>query len=196
MAFFTDEQVAQLAAATVRVALLTEFQFASGTKRIWNGDTLLASGGREWLPVHGAGSIDGLSVPTGTAAESVTFTVSGLPNDAAGLLAEALAGTEDVMQQLVTVYLQLFTDDWQPAGAPIGIWWGFMQPPKVSRTEMQGTEGAMQTVEMSAENAFFNRSRPSFGRYSDRDQQGRSPGDKFFQFASKLLFKTFDYPQY
>lgn len=196
MAFFTAEQVAQLSASTVRVALLTEFRFTSGVKRVWNGETLLVSGEREWLPMHGAGSIDGLSVPTGTAAEAVTFTVSGLPGDASGLLAEALAGTDDVTQQLVTVFLQLFTEDWQPAGTPIGIWWGFMQPPKVSRSEMQGVDGAVQSVEMTAENAFFNRSRPPFGRYTDRDQQRRSPGDTFLQFTSSLLFKTFNYPQY
>ncbi len=196
MAFFTDDQVARFSTSPVRVALLAEFRFTAGTKRVWNGDTVLEAGGREWLPMHGAGGIDGLSAQSGTAAEAVTFTVSGLPNDAAGLLAEALAGTDDAVQQLVTVYLQLFSDDWQPAGAPIGIWWGFMQPPKVSRSEMQGDEGGVQSVEMTAENAFFNRSRPPFGRYTDRDQQQRSPGDRFLQFTSSLLFKTFNYPQY
>jgi hypothetical protein len=49
---------------------------------------------------------------------------------------------------------------------------------------------------MTAENAFFNRSRPPYGRYTDRDQQSRSAGDKFFQFTPSLLFKTFTYPDY
>jgi hypothetical protein len=196
MGFFTADQVAGFSAGAVRLALLAEFRFVSGTKRVWNGDTVLTSGGHEWLPMHGLGAIDGLSAPTGTAAEAVTFTVSGLPNDATGLLAEALAGTQDAQQQLAIVNLQLFDDDWQPVGSPIGIWWGFMQPPKVSRSEMEAVSGAVQSVEMQAENAFFNRSRPPFGRYTDRDQQARSPGDKFLQFVPRLLFKTFDYPQY
>lgn len=196
MAFFSADQVDQLSGSVVRVAMLVEFQFASGTKRVWEGNTELVSGGRTWIPLRGMGSIDGLSVPTGTAAEAVTFRVSGIPNDASGLLAEALLGTADAAQQLVTIYLQLFDDEWQPHGAPIGIWWGFMQPPKVNRTEMQGVEGAVQSVEMQAENAFFNRSRPPYGRYTDRDQQRRSPGDKFCQFTPSLLFKKFLYPVY
>jgi hypothetical protein len=198
MAFFTPAQIDQLSGRVVRVALLVEFQFASGTKRVWEGNTELESGGHTWLPLRGMGSIEGLTGPGGggTAAEAVTFRVSGIPNDASGLLAEALSGTNDALQRLVTIYLQLFDDDWQPHSVPIGVWWGFMQPPKVSRTEIQGTEGATQSVEMQAENAFFNRSRPPFGRYTDRDQQARSPGDRFFQFVGSLLFKKLNYPAY
>jgi hypothetical protein len=196
MAFFSDEQIEALSASTVRLDFLVEFQFASGTKRVWNGNQALVAGGHEWQPMRGMGSIEGLSAPTGTAAEAVTFTVSGLPNDFSGILAEALAGTADATQRLVIVYIQLFDENWQPHGAPIGIWWGFMQPPRVSRTETKGADGAVQAIEMSAENAFFNRSRPPYGRYTDRDQQARSPGDKFLQFTPHLLFKTFNYPQY
>lgn len=196
MAFFSSEQVAQLSGAVVRLDFLVEFQFASGTKRVWSGNQALTAGGHEWLPTRGAGTIDGLSGMTGTAAETVTFTLSGIPNEQAGLLAEALAGSDDTAQQLVIVYLHLFGEDWQPLGSPIGIWWGFMQPPQVSRSEMIGVEGAVQSVKMSAENAFFNRSRPPFGRYTDRDQQARSPGDLFLQFTPHLLFKTFHYPAY
>lgn len=196
MAFFDADQVVRLSDAVVRLDFLVEFQFVAGTRRVWNGNQVLVAGGHEWLPMRGAGQIEGLSVPAGTAAEAVTFRVSGLPNDASGLLGEALAGTQDAAQQLVIVYLQLFDEDWQTVGAPIGIWWGFMQPPRVSRSEMQGVEGAVQSVEMSAENAFFNRSRPPFGRYTDRDQQARSEGDLFCQFVPHLLFKTFHYPAY
>ena len=194
MAFFTPAQIALLSAGTVRLDLLFEFQFAAGTKRVWNGNTPLVSGGFTWQPMFGAGVIEGLSMPIGTAAESVTFQMNGLPGRADSLLAEALAGTDDVIQRLVIVYLQLFGEDWQPVGAPIGIWWGFMQPPRVSRSEMTGTEGAVQAVSTTAENAFFNRSRPPYGRYTDRDQQARAAGDKFFQFTPSLLFKRFDYP--
>lgn len=196
MSFFTPEQIAALSASTVRVDFLTKMEFKSGTSYLWNGNTDLGTGGQTWKPMHGAGVIDGLSAPTGTAAEAVTFQLNGLPDQATDLLRMALEDNQDSAQRLVTVYLQLFDADWQPVGAPIGIWWGFMQPPRITRTPMQGTEGAIQSISMQAENAFFNRSRPPYGRYTDRDQQKRSPGDKFCQFVPSLLFKTFTYPDY
>jgi hypothetical protein len=196
MAFFTADQLALLSATTVRCDFLVEMQFQTSTARLWNGETDLVSGGHTWKPMHGAGVIDGLGVSGGTASESVTFTLNGLPTQDPDLLSLALNETPDVLQQLVIVYLQLFGEDWQPVGAPLGIWWGFMQPPKVSRTPMQGTEGATQSVSLTAENAFFNRSKPALGRYTDRDQQSRSAGDKFFQFTPNLLFKKFVWPDF
>lgn len=196
MAFFSPEQIAALSAGEVRVDLLTKMEFRAGTVYLWNGTTGLETGGQTWKPMHGAGVIDGLSVPTGTTADSVTFQLNGLPDQATDLLKEALEESQDAAQQLVIVYLQLFDEDWQPVGAPIGIWWGFMQSPRITRTPMQGTEGAIQSISLTAENAFFNRSRPPYGRYTDRDQQKRSPGDKFFQFTPSLLFKSFRYPDW
>jgi hypothetical protein len=194
--FFTSDQIERLSRSKVLVDILVEFQFTTGTIGVWNGNTDLLAGGKTWKPMHGSGQIDGLSMPTGGTAESVTFTVSGIPNDNIGLLAKALEESPQAAQRLVTVFLQLFDDGWQPVGAPIGIWWGFMQPPRVNRSQMQETEGAVQSVTMTAENAFFNRARPPYGRYTDRDQQKRSPGDKFFQFVPSLLFKTYDYPRW
>lgn len=194
--FFTPSQIAAVSASTVRCDFLIKLEFKSGTVYLWNGNTDLVSGGQTWTPAYGAAQIDGLSVPTGTASSAITLSLNGLPDQSTGLLAKALEATPDVQQQPVTVYLQLFDSDWQPFGAPIGVWWGFMQPPRISRTTMGPAVGAIQSITLTAENAFFNRSRPPYGRYTDRDQQSRSDGDKFFQFVSSLLFKTFIYPDY
>lgn len=195
--FFTAEQLALLTASRVYVSLLVKFDWASGAQYAWNGYTELTVGGNTYLPMRGMGTIEGLGLSGASgASDSVTISVDGLPDQALGFLAKALADTPLVDQQLVTVYIQLFSDDWQTVGNPIPVFWGFAQPPKVSRTEMQGTEGAVQSIAIVAENAFFNRSRPPYGRYTDRDQQARSPGDKFFGFVSSLLFKTITYPDY
>lgn len=108
----------------------------------------------------------------------------------------ALDANDEVDQRIVVISIQLFDTEWQPLGNPAPFWWGFMQPTRISRSEMQGTEGAIQSISMTAENAFFNRSRPAYGRYTDRDQQARSNGDKVFQFVGSLLFKSFKYPDY
>jgi len=196
MAFFTPEQVAEFAKQQVRLDLLVEFRFASETMRVWNGNTALEVGGNTYLPMYGYGSIDGLGMATGTASEAVTFSLSGLPSQALDFLAMALDANNEVDQRIVVISIQLFDDEWQPLGNPAPIWWGFMQPPRIARTEMAGTEGAIQSISMTAENAFFNRSRPAYGKYTDRDQQLRFPGDKFFQFTPHLIQKVFTYPDY
>lgn len=197
MGFFTEEQVELLSASTVRAALLVEFAFASETKYLWNGHYRLTSGGHVWEPMRGAATIDGLDAPAGNAADTVTFALPGLPTgETDHILALALEETPEANQRSVRIYLQLFNGYWQPVGSPIGIWWGFLQPPKATRTPASEDIGGVQTVSIEAENAFFNRARPPAGRYTDRDQQKRSPGDKFFQFTSGLSFKTFWYPSY
>jgi hypothetical protein len=170
--------------------------WASGAQYAWNGYTPLTVGGNTYLPMRGMGTIDGLGLSGNGASDSVTISVSGLPDAALSFLAKALEDTPSVDQQLITIYIQLFDAEWQTVGNPIPIFWGFAQPPKVSRTEMQGTDGAVQSISIVAENAFFNRSRPPYGRYTDRDQQARSPGDKFFGFVSSILVKTVTYPDY
>ncbi|TPI39315.1 hypothetical protein FJW07_14145 [Mesorhizobium sp. B3-1-9] len=194
--FFTPEQLALLTAGRVYVSILVKFDFASGAEYAWNGNTKLTVNGNTYLPMHGTAQIEGLGLSGSGASDSVTVTVDGLPDQALGFLAKALEDTPLIDQQLMTVYLQLFDSEWQTVGNPIPIFWGFMQPPKVGRTEMQDDQGAIQSIAIVAENAFFNRSRPPYGRYTDRDQQARSPGDKFFGFVSSILMKTVTYPDY
>lgn len=196
MDFFTPDQIALLSASTVRCDFLVKFEFASSTMRAWNGNTQLVVGGDTYLPMFGFGQIDGLGMSGGTVSENVTLSLSGLPGQALDLLSVALADTPEVDQQMLTVFLQLFTDEWQPAGTPIPIFRGFMQPPSVSRSAMQGTDGASQSISVVAENIFYSRSRPAYGRCTDRDQQARSPGDRFFGFVASLISKTITYPDY
>jgi hypothetical protein len=196
MDFFTPDQIAMLSASTVRCDFLVKFEFASSTMRAWNGNTKLVVGGDTYLPMYGFGQIDGLGMSGGTVSENVTLSLNGLPGQALDLLSVALADTPEVDQQMLTVFLQLFTDEWQPAGTPIPIFRGFMQPPSVSRSAMQGTDGATQSISLTAENIFYSRSRPAYGRNTDRDQQARAPGDKFFGFVASLISKTITYPDY
>lgn len=196
MSFFTSAQLTEFSKGEVRLDMLVEFRFASETMRVWNGNTALEAGGNRYEPMYGYGSIDGIGMSSTTAAQSVSFQLSGLPDATLNFLAMALDAVDEVVQRIVVVSIQLFDTEWQPLGNPAPIWWGFMDPPRISRSEMQGVDGAIQSISMTAENAFFNRSRPAYGRYTDRDQQARSNGDKFFQFVGSLLFKSFKYPDY
>lgn len=194
--FFTEAQLELLSASTVRADFLVKFEFASSTMHAWNGNTELVIGADTYLPMYGYGQIDGLGMSGGSASEAISMSLDGLPGMPLDFLAKALADTPEVDQQMLTIYLQLFTDDWQPSGTPIPLFRGFAQPPKVSRSEMQGSEGATQSIALEAENIFYGRSRPPHGRNTDRDQQNRSPGDKFFGFVASILSKVLRYPDF
>lgn len=196
MDFFTDEEIDALSGSVVRCDFLVEMQFRSETVRVWNGHTQLVAGSQTWQPVYGMGLIEGLEYQSGEQSEAITLRLAGVPTSAIDILGLALEETPDVTQQFVKVYLQLFSEDWQTFGNPISIWYGFMQPPEVERTEITGIEGPVQIVSVTAENAFFNRARPAFGRFTYRDQQRRSPGDRFFSFAASLKAKRLTYPDY
>lgn len=196
MEFFTPEQAEKLSKGTVRCDFLVKLEFVSETVYLWNGHYPLTVAGQVYTPLHGIAVIDGLGVTSNAQSQQITFSVSGIPNQEPDLLALALEETSEANQQSVSVYMQLFDEDWQPEGSPVLIWVGFLQPPRVERTAMTEDEGSIQTIHISAENAFYNRARPAYGRYTDRDQQRRFPGDKFFRFTALLQQKTFVYPDY
>lgn len=196
MNFFTPDQLALLSATTVRVDTLCKFDFTSGAKYAWNGNTELTVDGNTYLPMKGYGRIEGLGLAGGTLSEAVTLSLDGLPNQPLDFLGSALSETSEVDQRMLTISLQLFDEDWQTIGVPIPVFLGFMQPPSVTRSPMQGTEGGVQSITLAAENIFFGRSRPPYGRNTDRDQQARSPGDKFFGFVASLVAKIIKYPDF
>ena len=194
--FITPEQLALLSATVVRCDRVCKFDFASGIQYAWNGNTDLVVGGNTYKPMFGFGRIDGDGYAGGTVSEAVTLLLDGLPEQRLDFLSAALADTTEVDQRMLMLSLQLFNDDWQPVGLPISYFRGYMQPPTVTRSAMQDIVGGTQTITMRAENIFFGRARPPNGRNTDRDQQARSPGDKFFGFVSSLISKNVRYPDF
>lgn len=187
MAFFTAPQVSALAQQVVRVATLVDFDFVGANERLWNGFGDLDTGGFTWKGIASFGAIDGLEEVRGAISQQVTFTLSGVDED---ILALAIGDTADVEGRTVTVYLQLFDDDWQVEGDPIPIWWGIMQPPRIT------ANASMRAISVPAENLFYGRARPRAGRYTDRDQQKRFPGDRFFDRVGALVSKPILWPDY
>lgn len=200
MDFFTPAQIAYMRDRTVRVCPLAVFEFVSETVHAWNGNYPLPSNGNTYQPMKGIGSFDGLGMSAGGVSDYVTVALNGLPDGDPNFLSLALASNAEVIQQPLNIYLQLFDTDWQIPGSGIGVpiflFSGFMQPPKVTRSAMQDGEGSIQSISVTAENVFYNRAKPANGRNTDRDQQARSPGDKFFGFVASLLAKQVKYPDH
>ena len=192
--FFSQEQVDALANNVVRCPWAAEFQFKSETVRIWSGSTWLDANDAEWRPTHGAVQIDGLGFTGEAVSKQISLTVSGVDAD---FLLAARSQTDEADQQPMRVFMLFLDEDWQviPPMVPLGTY--LMQPPQVSRTEIEGMEGAEQTVTLTAENLFYNRSRPANGRYTPSDQAKRVGwNDRFFDFIPSLINRSFRWPTF
>lgn len=196
MTFFSPDEIARFSSGSVRVAFLVKMDFASQTIGVWNGNTKLPIDDVEYIPMYGAGTIDGLSFNNSTASDQVTIGVSGVNEETLGL---AMSEPGEIQDRLVTIYLQMFDDNWQPIAAAPAIFFGYMQPPEGTQDEVTqdvNSTSPTHSITIAAENIYFNRSRPPGGRYSERDQQYNHPGDSVFNFMPGLVFKTFYYPDF
>lgn len=179
MGWFTPAEQAILRRRVVKLSTMAELRFASKTSRVWNGDRWLKFGGHLWQPLYGAGIIDGIPVMTTTAVESITLSLPGINSSIMGL---ALAGGNEAYQRPMLLHWLFRGEDWQPLFSKV-VFYGFMQPPAVSDRD------GMRVISVECLNAMFNRSRPSYGRFNDADQQARYPGDKFFSFQASMTQK-------
>lgn len=187
---FSPSQLEALSQATVRLATLVEFRFDPPT-RLWNGPGPLIAGGVEWQGLNTLGQIDGLLESRSGESSQVRFTVSGTDADMNRL---AMRASAEQAGALAIVYQQLFDEDWQTVGAPIPIWMGVTQPMSASSSSGAEGEGRQRSLTLPAENLFSDRSRPPAGTNSDRDQKTRFPGDKFFEFQSRMRNFTYVWP--
>ena len=196
MGFFTPAEAEALAASTVRVATLVDFDFKDQPVYVWNGYQSRVFEGRTYIGCGDLGTIDGLQETRDVTSSQVTFTLSGVPDSPNDILAIAIAETDKVQGRLVIVRLQLFDQNWNPFARSIPIFFGLMQQPRVTRESMTMEEGARRTITLPAENLFYGRSRPAAGRYTDAEQQQRFPGDLFCQYTPQLVNMTLVWPDY
>lgn len=217
MGFFTPAEAAALAETTVRIATLVDLEFeaaptgfsdgtlfSDGTGfaggplpvYLWNGFGDFVTGGRTYIGCGDLGQIDGLEEARNPVSQQVTFTLSAVADSPIDLLATALAETDLVQGNLAVVSIQLFDADWQPAGDPVPIYFGIMQPPRVTREQATAEGGGRRVLTLPTENLFFGRARPAAGRYTDREQQTRFPGDRFCEYTAQLVNKVISWPSY
>lgn len=189
----TAQQAAALAGTEVRMATLMEMRFASRTERLWNGVGTITVAGVEWRGLGRFGAIDGLPQTRSITADKVTFTLSGVSEDIQAIAANARA---DVKDRMVLVWFQLFGEDWQPVGPRIPAWWGLMQRVRMLREKGSDEHAGERAVAVEAENPYAGRARPASGRFTDRDQQARFPGDKFCRFVARQARKRTTWPDY
>lgn len=174
--------VKELAAGNrVAAATLFEFEFASGTQRFTDRHGYLTVDGFDWLGVGQVLSVSGLEQSVGMSAPQATFTLSGVD---AFLLNVAANGSTEATGRPCCVYIQFLTEAGAPLDSKIAIWSGLMD------TVSMAAGLGRQAISLTAETLFVDRVRAPWGLQTDTDQQARWPGDRGFEFAPSLLFKT------
>lgn len=172
---FSSAAQAQMAGQIVRCDVLAEFQFLSETIRLWNGfGPLPTLDGKVWEGVAGMGDISGLSQSYNGSAPPLTLSISGVD---ARFAAKAKAESEEYFNRPIVVFLQFFTEDWQPLDNPYGLTMARMTNLTSQMKTAPDGKSKTYTVSITAETPFAVRRRPPFGYFTDRDQKLRYPGD-------------------
>ena len=143
-------------------------------------------GGITYIGLGSLLEVGNVSESENTSAEQVTLSLS-IVNTA--LLAATLGNVENYRGRSVRLYLQLFDETFQPAGAPVLRWAGTMQPVKVVRTPSDPSGGSSAgRVELPCARAGMARARNPMGlRLSHAQQQQRYPGDLGLEYVQTLV---------
>ena len=189
---FPEAIRAQLEGRVVRCDVLVRFGFTTGAKRLWNGSgPLPTNDGQTWEGIGGIGSISGLQQAINGASPPLDFTVSGVDSDFA---ARAKADRASWFNQPVLVYWQFFDENWQCLDMPMPFRFGRMKTLSADRKWDDSGKHHVHTVSIRAEGLFIDQRRPRYGFYTDADQQGRSPGDRFCERVAGIEGKIIDFP--
>ena len=189
---FPETIQAQNSGLSVRLSPLVFFDFASGAGRYWFGfGRLKTNDDHLWVGTNDLASLGNIDLPLGGQAPEQTFTLSGVDST---FVAKAKADPDEYRNRTCTVFLQWFNDDWSPLDLPFAFWVGRMAGLSVSQSA--DDQGFTRTITLRAESLFAGRKRPVFGRYTDRDQQARYPGDKGCERTAGIQQKRVTFPDY
>ena len=176
---------ARIAAGVRGVAWLVALDFTSGTIRYTTAPLPITVGADTYAALGTLAQVSAVSESENANAEQLTlgFTV------ATSLLAATLGNVEGYRGKRARLWLQLFDDAFQPAGAPVLRWSGVMDRVSVSRTRSDAAGGPSSgRIELQCSRAGMARSRNPEGlRLSHAQQQQRFPGDNGLQYVQTLI---------
>ena len=186
MSLTLDGTASSRITASVRgVAWLVELFFTSGTIRYTTAPLSLTIGGNVYSGLGTFAQVSNLSESENATADQITlgFTVE------TSLLALTLGNVENYRGKAAKLYLQLFDEAFQPAGAPVLRWSGVMDKVQVSRTSSDPSGGSSSgRIEMQCSRAGMARARNADGlRLSHVQQLQRFPGDNGLQYVQTLI---------
>jgi len=163
--------------AVVHLALFGEFQFASGTVRMWTGAGDKSWSGQTWT---GGGNLVGISPideTTEVSAAGLNFTLNGVPSSLVGTaLADAYRGRPCKLWLAILDAAEAVVD-------VVQVFAGRMDVMTIADA------GETATITLQAENRLVDLRRPRSSRYTNEEQQRLFAGDVGLEFVAKLAEK-------
>lgn len=166
-----------IAATVVKYAFFAEFQFGSGTERMWSGVGDKTWDGHTWDGSGDFGGVSPVDETTEVAAMGLTFTLSGIPSSTLSLaLGDSYRGKP------CKLWLAILDADDEVADA---------YPIFAGRMDVMGIEDGADTGEVSidAESRLIDLKRARSQRYTDSEQRRLFAGDLGCEYVAKLAEK-------
>lgn len=133
---------------------------------------------REWIGAGGVGAIDTIGETTDGSATGIRVTLFNVPSEF----------RDDIAQQaergsLFETYIGALElgDDWHSVVATKMLWRGKVDDYKIT----DGGDNLM--VEIAGESRAIDQRRPAIKRFTDEYQQRKHPGDRFFEYVTKMV---------
>lgn len=178
---------ARIAAGVRGVAWLVAMDFSSGMVRYTTWPLPVTVGADTYTALGRLVSVTPVQESADGANERVTFAISVVDS---AMLALAMGDAATYRGREASLRLQLFDDAFQPAGAPVLRWRGYMDKLQISRTpagDNQG-DGSSGRIEIIATRAGRARARNADGlRLTDAQQQARYAGDTGLRYVRTLI---------
>lgn len=177
---------AQIEANVRGVQWLVALDFGSGMVRYTTNAVDITSGGYTWLGFGKLVSVDGVRESEDGAPGDITL---GLSLVSTAMLAAAIGNVENYRNRSARLSLQLIGANFQPVGAPVARWAGYMNKVRIRRgTSKDGSSTG--SIEMICSRAGANRSRAATGlRHTHQQHILRFPGDNGFEYIQTLIEK-------
>jgi hypothetical protein len=168
------------------VAWLVVLEFTTGTLRFTTAPVSLVVDGNTYTGLGALASVSAVSESENSDAAKLTL---GFSIVSLGMLGATLGNVEAYRGQPAHLYLQLFDEAFQPAGAHVKRWSGTMDRVVVNRTPSDKEGGAsMGTLELQCSRYGMARSRNAPGlRLNHAQQQMAYPGDMGLEYVAKLI---------
>lgn len=178
---------ARIAASVRGVAWLADLEFGTGTLYYTTAPLSVTVGGNDYLGLGDLASVSAVGESEDASADKITLGFA-LVNTA--MLAATLGNVDNYRGRRARLWLQLYDEAFQPAGAPVKRWAGFMDRVTVERHPADALGGGASTGRLNLEcsRAGMARARNLQGlRLTDAQQQQRYPGDLGLAYVQTLI---------
>lgn len=182
--------LAQIQATARGVQWLVQLDFGTGTVRYTTHAVDITSGGYTWLGFGALVSVDGVRESEDAAPGDVTL---GLSLVSTAMLAATVGNVENYRNRSARLSLQLMGAGFEPIGAPVARWAGYMNKVRVKRTT--SPDGSSSgSIQMVCSRAGANRSRAGTGlRHTHAQHVARFAGDNGFEYIQTLVDRPADW---